>query len=75
MQNCTVNFTVSGSSRFCKPVVLDNLNAELKELDDSKKVSIAEKKGGSSQKKRTDMIRNILQKRIFVEDYKKNFSM
>ena len=47
----------------------DNLNAELKELDDSKKVhvSIAKKRGVfSSRKERTDMIRNILHRRIFV---------
>ena len=46
----------------------DNLNAELKELDDSKKVhvSIAKKRAFSSQKERTDMIRNILHRRVFV---------
>ena len=46
----------------------DNLNAELKELDDSKKVhvSIAKKRVFSSRKERTDMIRNILHRRIFV---------
>ena len=49
----------------------DNLNAKLKELDDSKKVSIAMKKGFSSQKERTDMIRNILHRRIYVGDSKK----
>ena len=49
----------------------DNLNAELKELDDSKKVhvSIAKKRVFSSRKERTDMIRNILHRRIFVEGF------
>ena len=49
----------------------DNVNAELKELYDSKKVSIAKKRVFSSQKERTDIIRNILHRRIFVGDSQK----
>ena len=51
----------------------DNLNAELKELDDSKKVhvSISKKRVFSSRKERTDMIRNILHRRIFVGNSQK----
>ena len=65
-----MNFTVSVSwlIRFLP----DNLNEELKELDYSKQVSIAKKMGFLSQKERTDMIRNILHRRIFVQDSQKN---
>ena len=49
----------------------NNLNAELKKLDDSKKVhvSIAKKRVFSSWKER--MIKNILHKRIFIWDSQK----
>ena len=47
----------------------DNLNVELKELDDSTKVSIAKKRCFfSSQKERTDMTRNVLQKKKKKKD-------
>ena len=44
----------------------------MKELDDSKKVSINKKGVFSSQKERTDMVRNILHRRIFISDFLKN---
>ena len=49
----------------------DNLNAELKKLNDSKKVAIAKKMFFSSLKERTDMIRNILHRLIVVKDSQK----
>ena len=50
----------------------DTLNAEMKELNYSKKVFIAKNDVFSSQKESTDMIRNMHYRRIFVEDSKKN---
>ena len=44
----------------------DHLNVELQELDDSKKISIAKKRGFSKTERRIDMIRNILHMKIFV---------